>query len=41
MKNQEKIKWRRLDNSAKLFPIVGNKKFSSIYRMSVLLTQET
>lgn len=40
MKNQEKIKWRRLDNSAKLFPIVGNKKFSSIYRMSVLLTQE-
>lgn len=38
MKNQEK--WRRLDNSAKLFPIVGNKKFSSIYRMSVVLTEE-
>ena len=37
MKNQEK--WRRLDNSAKLFPIVGNKKFSSIYRMSVVLTE--
>ncbi len=40
MKRQEKAKWRRLDNSAKLFPIVGNKKFSSIYRMSVVLTQD-
>lgn len=40
MKKQEKQKWRRLDNSAKLFPIVGNKKFSSIYRMSVVLTEE-
>ena len=29
MKKEEKEKWRRLDNSAKLFPIVGNKKFSS------------
>ncbi len=37
---KEKIKWRRLDNSAKLFPIVGNKKFSSIYRISVVLTNE-
>ena len=39
MSRTEKIKWRRLDNSAKLFPIVANKKFSSIYRMSVVLTQ--
>lgn len=40
MKKKEKTKWRKLDNSAKLFPIVGNKKFSSIYRMSVVLTQD-
>lgn len=39
MRKKEKLKWRRLDNSAKLFPIVGNKKFSSVYRMSVLLIQ--
>lgn len=39
MVKKEKIKWRRLDNSAKLFPLVGNKKFSSIYRMSALLTE--
>ncbi len=40
MRKKEKLKWRRLDNSAKLFPIVGNKKFSSVYRMSVLLIQD-
>ena len=39
MKQKEKLKWRRLDNSAKLFPLVGNKKFSSIYRMSVVLKE--
>ena len=39
MNEKKKIKWRRLDNSAKLFPIVANRKFSSIYRMSVVLTQ--
>ena len=39
MNKNEKLKWRRLDNSAKLFPIVANKKFSSIYRMSVILTE--
>ncbi len=40
MQKKEKLKWRRLDNSARLFPLVGNKKFSSIYRMSVVLTEE-
>lgn len=40
MNKKEKIKWRRLDNSAKLFPIVGNKKFSSIYRLSVVLIDD-
>lgn len=39
VRKKDKLKWRKLDNSAKLFPIVGNKKFSSIYRMSVTLTQ--
>lgn len=33
-------KWRRLDNSAKIFPIDSDKNFSAVYRMSVLLTEE-
>lgn len=37
---QEKIKWRKLDNSAKLFPIISNKKFSSVFRLSVVLKEE-
>ena len=39
MNKEEKVKWRKLDNSAKLFPIVGNKKFSSIYRLSVVVIE--
>ena len=30
-KNQSS-KWRRLDNSAKLFPIIQNRKFSTVFR---------
>lgn len=38
MKNR-KIKWRRLDNSAKIFPIISNKKFSTVFRTSVILKE--
>ena len=34
------IKWRKLDNSAKLFPILSNKKFSTVFRLSVVLKEE-
>ena len=40
MNNNKKLKWRRLDNSAKLFPIISTKKFSTIFRVSVILTEE-
>lgn len=42
MKSQQpkRFKWRRLDNSAKLFPIMSNKKFSTVYRMSAVLTED-
>lgn len=33
-------KWRRLDNSAKIFPIDSDKNFSAVYRMSVLLKED-
>ncbi|MEG1059444.1 MAG: hypothetical protein RSE00_05035 [Clostridia bacterium] len=36
--SKNNIHWRKLDNTAKIFPIISNKKFSNIFRMSVLLT---
>ena len=41
MKEKEpKQKWRRLDNSAKLFPIIANRKFSNVFRLSCVLKEE-
>lgn len=36
----KKIKWRELDNSAKIFPIVSNKRFTSVFRVSVILKED-
>lgn len=38
-KKKSKLRWRKLDNSAKIFPIVSNKKFSAVFRMSVVLKE--
>lgn len=35
----KKIRWRRLDASAKLFPFISNKKLSSVFRISVVLKE--
>lgn len=42
MKNSKKNKltWRRLDNSAKIFPMSTGKKYSTVFRLSVLLKEE-
>lgn len=40
MKKNNKILWRKLDNSAKLFPSISNKKFSTVFRMSVVLNEK-
>ena len=32
--------WRRLDNSAKIFPLSTGKKYSSVFRLSVVLKEE-
>ena len=40
-KNKEKkLYWRRLDNSAKIFPISAGKKYSTVFRLSVLLKEK-
>ena len=36
---QNKLYWRRLDNSAKIFPISAGKKYSTVFRLSVLLKE--
>lgn len=39
-KRNEKLYWRRLDNSAKIFPISAGKKYSTVFRLSVLLKEK-
>ncbi len=31
--------WRKLDNSAKIFPIAGGKRYSTVFRFSVILNE--
>ena len=39
-RKERKLKWRRLDNSAKIFPMSAGKKYSTVFRLSVLLKEE-
>ena len=34
------VTWRRLDNSAKIFPIASSKKYSSVFRLSAVLKEK-
>ena len=40
LKNKENTTWRRLDNSAKIFPISAGKKYSTVFRISCLLKEK-
>lgn len=42
MKNKKKSKlyWRKLDNSAKIFPISTGKKYSTVFRLSAVLKEK-
>ena len=37
---KERLYWRRLDNSAKIFPISAGKKYSTVFRLSVVLKEK-
>ena len=37
---QKQNNWRRLDNSAKIFPIASSKKYSSVFRLSAVLKEK-
>ena len=38
-KKERKLEWRRLDNSAKIFPIAAGRKYSTVFRLSVVLNE--
>ena len=41
MKNNKNILiWRRLDNSAKIFPLSSDKRYSTVFRLSVVLKDD-
>ena len=35
-----RTRWRKLDNSAKIFPMISTKKFSSVFRVSAILSED-
>ena len=39
-KNEKKKSWRKLDNSAKIFPLSESNKYSTVFRYSVILKEE-
>ena len=40
MKIENKLPWRRLDNSAKIFPMSTGEKYSTVFRISALLKND-
>ncbi|MCD8122594.1 MAG: hypothetical protein LUE65_10230 [Clostridiales bacterium] len=40
MGREKKIWWRRLDNTAKIFPVIANENMSQVFRTSVTLKEE-
>ncbi len=40
LKIENKLYWRRLDNTAKIFPISAGKRYSTVFRFSVVLKEE-
>lgn len=36
-KEKKELVWRRLDNSAKIFPLSSSRKYSSVFRISAVM----
>ena len=39
-KKENKLYWRRLDNSAKIFPIAAGRKYSTVFRLSAVMKEK-
>lgn len=40
MKRESRLYWRRLDNSAKIFPIQAGKRYSTVFRFSAVMKED-
>ena len=40
MSEGENLKWRKLDNSAKIFPLSAGRKYSTVFRISAVLKEK-
>jgi len=40
IKKERENKWHKLDNTAKIYPVIANSHFSGVYRMSVTLKEK-
>ena len=40
MSEGEELKWRKLDNSAKIFPLSAGRKYSTVFRISAVLKEK-
>ena len=40
MKKENRLYWRKLDNSAKIFPISAGKKYSTVFRFSAVMKEK-
>ena len=40
MEEKQNLYWRRLDNSAKIFPLSVSKKYSTVFRLSCVLKEK-
>ena len=39
-KNPQGQKWRSLDNTGKIFPLISNSSLSNVFRIAVILKEE-
>ena len=39
MKRDKNPRWRKLDNTAKLFPVMANKHRTNVYRIAVIMKE--
>ena len=40
MNEGENLKWRKLDNSAKIFPLSAGRKYSTVFRLSAVMKEK-
>ena len=39
-RKEKEMKWQKLDNTAKIFPVIASENLTNVYRISVILKEE-